>query len=388
MEFPFRLAAFLGAPPDCTGPYVGAIDEAKLRGPRGQDLCQVLEALGKASGAAQGLRKPVTTGMPHLPSQRVYLLASGRTALGFLKVGPKRLFVTSPPSKSSGSRPSVVGDALREVTPVCALDFYVHESCQRNGYGRKLFEAMLSCEGLQAAQLAYDRPSPKLKAFLAKHYGLTRFRPQNNNYVIFDDYFEPSHRGAPLPDTLPISNMGEPRQLHDQSRPPLPHHGYTAPDPIGLQQSSLTQSHPGLGMPLLAQERGRTPRAASGSSGGQSAAGPAAPAPPPWGTHAQPLGAGHVVSLQTPCSGTPASGYGGRTAGPAPLAAGMPSAGSRAGSQRARSTSAPLSAMGSSRSRVSSAGTDSGVGASLGRGSAANRFESPLSHAGRSMMMR
>lgn len=37
--------------------------------------------------------------------------------------------------------------------------------------------------------MAYDRPSPKLIAFLRKHYKLTDYIPQNNNYVIFDSYF-------------------------------------------------------------------------------------------------------------------------------------------------------------------------------------------------------
>jgi alpha-tubulin N-acetyltransferase 1 len=38
-------------------------------------------------------------------------------------------------------------------------------------------------------KLAYDRPSEKLTGFLKKHYGLAKFIPQNNNYVIFDKYF-------------------------------------------------------------------------------------------------------------------------------------------------------------------------------------------------------
>lgn len=36
-----------------------------------------------------------------------------------------------------------------EVEPVSVLDFYVHESKQRSGYGKQLFEAMmqvLTCE--------------------------------------------------------------------------------------------------------------------------------------------------------------------------------------------------------------------------------------------------
>ena len=48
---------------------------------------------------------------------------------------------------------------------------------------------MLLTEGVNPAKLAYDRPSPKLKAFLAKHYNLRNFVAQNNNFVVFDEYF-------------------------------------------------------------------------------------------------------------------------------------------------------------------------------------------------------
>jgi len=57
---------------------------------------------------------------------------SGRgVVVGLLKVGSKKLFVYD----SNG--------AQHELQPLCVLDFYVHESCQRRGYGRKLFEFML-----------------------------------------------------------------------------------------------------------------------------------------------------------------------------------------------------------------------------------------------------
>ena len=35
------------------------------------------------------------------------------------------------------------GGRLHEVEPVCILDFYVHESQQRKGYGKDLFEEVL-----------------------------------------------------------------------------------------------------------------------------------------------------------------------------------------------------------------------------------------------------
>lgn len=49
---------------------------------------------------------------------------------------------------------------------------------------------MLQMENVRPEKLAYDRPSEKLLGFLAKHYGLKRYVPQNNNYVVFNSYFE------------------------------------------------------------------------------------------------------------------------------------------------------------------------------------------------------
>eukprot|EP00826_Nyctotherus_ovalis_P042165 TRINITY_DN430_c0_g1_i9.p2 TRINITY_DN430_c0_g1~~TRINITY_DN430_c0_g1_i9.p2 ORF type:complete len:178 (-),score=50.79 TRINITY_DN430_c0_g1_i9:282-815(-) len=80
------------------------------------------------------------------------------------------------------------------MTPLCVLDFYVYEKIQRSGFGKKVFEKMLECEGVEPEKLAYDRPSPKLIGFLRKHYGLVDYIPQNNNYVIFQDYFNPASK--------------------------------------------------------------------------------------------------------------------------------------------------------------------------------------------------
>ncbi len=53
------------------------------------------------------------------------------SVIGFIKVGAKHLYVYD----SHGQ--------VHERTPLCVLDFYVHESKQRSGYGKKLFEVML-----------------------------------------------------------------------------------------------------------------------------------------------------------------------------------------------------------------------------------------------------
>jgi alpha-tubulin N-acetyltransferase 1 len=55
-----------------------------------------------------------------------------------------------------------------------------------------LFDKMLEVEYLEAKNIAYDRPSNKLLKFLEKNFKLTEYVPQNNNFVVYDDYFENS----------------------------------------------------------------------------------------------------------------------------------------------------------------------------------------------------
>lgn len=109
--------------------------------------------------------------------QRLYLKVNGYYVEGLLKVGPKHLFYRDFSGK------------CKEMYPLCVLDFYVHESCQRKGIGKGLFMKMLACEKISPAKIAYDRPSPKLIKFLEKHFELKDFVPQNNNFVIFKDFF-------------------------------------------------------------------------------------------------------------------------------------------------------------------------------------------------------
>lgn len=49
----------------------------------------------------------------------IYLFSEPNKVLGFIKTGEKKLFLHDHKGK------------MREVTPTCVLDFYVHESCQR-----------------------------------------------------------------------------------------------------------------------------------------------------------------------------------------------------------------------------------------------------------------
>ena len=95
-----------------------------------------------------------------------------------LKVGKKSLYVFDEN-----------GDTKMVDAP-CILDFYIHESRQRAGLGKDLFEAMLQEEHWEPIKLAVDRPSDKLLGFFRKHYGLTKTIPQMNNFVIYEGFFE------------------------------------------------------------------------------------------------------------------------------------------------------------------------------------------------------
>ena len=55
---------------------------------------------------------------------KLYLKTDGTKAVGLLKVGKKALFIRNTAGK------------IFEISPLCVLDFYVHESVQRSGYGK------------------------------------------------------------------------------------------------------------------------------------------------------------------------------------------------------------------------------------------------------------
>ena len=84
--------------------------------------------------------------------------------IGLLKVGKRNLFIN-------------YHGTIKEIKPLCVLDFYVHNTVQRGGHGKAIFEKMLSSEGVRPEKLAYDRPSEKLIGFCAKHYGLKAYVP-------------------------------------------------------------------------------------------------------------------------------------------------------------------------------------------------------------------
>ncbi|KAG1675107.1 Alpha-tubulin N-acetyltransferase 1 [Nymphon striatum] len=147
-------------------------------------LCTITDALGDASAKAQKLLSPITTGRKLLSSDHILYILSNPVlhnnlgaVIGMLKIGRKHLFLINE-----------AGEQV-EMFPLCILDFYIHESQQRQGYGKKMFEFMLKEENILPEHLAIDRPSEKFISFLRKHYSLWKIIPQVNNFVIFSGYF-------------------------------------------------------------------------------------------------------------------------------------------------------------------------------------------------------
>jgi alpha-tubulin N-acetyltransferase 1 len=145
---------------------------------------QIIDKMGEASSRAQGLKHVITSYSKFSTSgdNRLYMKIDNNRVSGIIKVGQRNLFHYDGTGK------------VKEIKPLCVLDFYVHESMQRVGVGKILFEKMLATERIEPRKLAYDRPSPKLIGFLSKHYGLDRYVPQNNNFVIFSQFFEEASR--------------------------------------------------------------------------------------------------------------------------------------------------------------------------------------------------
>lgn len=145
-------------------------------------ISNALDNMGYLSAKAQGLKNIITTTGTFTINndQKLYIHAQGNKLNGILKTGVRKLFIYDSLNN------------IKEIKPLCVLDFYVHESQQRNGLGKILFEAMLKEENSEAAMIAYDRPSEKLLSFLSKHYSLVKYTPQNNNFVVYEEYFNKS----------------------------------------------------------------------------------------------------------------------------------------------------------------------------------------------------
>jgi len=180
MEFKFNCVRVL----TCDADGICVLDAKTL--PRLRSIDQVMDAIdrmGEASSHAQGLPAVITTSRKLLASDnRLYLKVNENKIIGLLKVGSKKLFIRND-----------FGE-IKEISPLCVLDFYVHESVQRGGFGKALYDRMLTDEKVTPRRLAIDKPSQKFLFFMKKHFGLIKYVPQNNNFVVFSAYFEAEER--------------------------------------------------------------------------------------------------------------------------------------------------------------------------------------------------
>ncbi|VVC30102.1 Hypothetical protein CINCED_3A024697 [Cinara cedri] len=147
-------------------------------------ISNIVDKMGEASGIAQELKSPITSAEKLMRSDHILYLMTEQISqghfvvVGLLKMGWKKLYLFN----KKGSR--------TEAMVYCLLDFYVHETRQRHGYGIKLMEYMLKDSKIQARQLAVDQPTNKLLQFLWKYFNLSKLVNQGNNFVIFEEFFE------------------------------------------------------------------------------------------------------------------------------------------------------------------------------------------------------
>nr|XP_020502306.2 alpha-tubulin N-acetyltransferase 1 isoform X1 [Labrus bergylta] len=185
MEFPFDINQLFSEKVSILDQSLLGSRKSASRPDLQAHIATVIDELGRASAKAQQLTAPITSASK-LQTQRhqLYLMKDGESnggrgvVVGFLKVGYKKLFLLDRQG------------AHIEAEPLCVLDFFISENVQRHGYGLELFDFMLQHKSLEPTLMAYDRPSPKLLSFLAKHHCLTQSVPQVNNFVVFEGFFQ------------------------------------------------------------------------------------------------------------------------------------------------------------------------------------------------------
>ncbi|OHT08297.1 Alpha-tubulin N-acetyltransferase [Tritrichomonas foetus] len=145
------------------------------------DLISLINEIGSSSSRAQGLPHIITTFSSFSSSDNIlYILVDDTQTrvLGFVKIGPRHLFLWD----RYGSQ--------HEMNPICLLDFFTYQTEQRKGYGRKMIDRVLNDLDLQMQQIPIDRPSSLCLSFMKKHFGLSEYVPQNNKFVVFDQFWK------------------------------------------------------------------------------------------------------------------------------------------------------------------------------------------------------
>lgn len=236
------------------------------RNPMANYLYRAIDDLGIGSQRAQGLNHVLTSveRICENPNHRLYIALRDRKAIGILKIGTKKLFIRTKTGE------------LKEIDPLCVLDFYVHESEQRSGYGKVLYDAMLEKEHIQPHKLGYDRPSPKFLSFLRKHFALADYVPQTNNFVVFEQYFGPTARAGP-PQPEPMGRTGYPMMTRGRggSEPqPAPANGLPQQQPLPQDRRTPVrfdvENAPGKGVAAFGSSGRTTTTPSAGGSYGSS----------------------------------------------------------------------------------------------------------------------
>ena len=98
--------------------------DSRFGGVRVSPLAQIIDTMGKLSSKAQKLNTVITSmGKFANTDQRLYFLTEEQKVVGLIKIGEKKIFYND------------VFGSIKELLMTCVLDFYVHESCQRRGFG-------------------------------------------------------------------------------------------------------------------------------------------------------------------------------------------------------------------------------------------------------------
>ena len=140
---------------------------------------EILDKMGELSSKSQNLLVNVTTTNRFFPSDHTLIIKADKNkVLGYIKVGPKRLFL----------RDRICN--YHERKTLCVLDFYIYDTEQRKGLGKEIFFFFLNYKKINPVELAYDRPTLRFLAFLKRNYGLENYIQQENNFTIYDEFFE------------------------------------------------------------------------------------------------------------------------------------------------------------------------------------------------------
>ncbi|TGZ67626.1 hypothetical protein CRM22_004699 [Opisthorchis felineus] len=178
------------------------------------NIRELIDTMGENSAHAQNLPQVVTTYKKFSASDHnLYILSdvNMNRVIGFLKTGKKRLFMHDKQGLCT------------ETEPLCVLDFYVHESCQRKGHGKRLFDYMLQVENVAPQSLAIDSPSRKMLQFLSRHYHLDRPIFSSNNFVIYPGFFSfPNNIRKVYQDFRTVYSPNDRKTVSPYGDPPSP----------------------------------------------------------------------------------------------------------------------------------------------------------------------